>query len=98
MASSTSFSVQRTVQWKMALFKQGCLRVFGMQQRLLAASSQSASQICNVSDLKSVLAEKIPAVQEEVKAFRKQHGNTKIGEITVDSLYGGNISFPTDIK
>merc|ERR1712088_1113664 len=26
---------------------------------------------------------------EEVKAFRKQHGNTKIGEITIDSLYGG---------
>ena len=82
----------------MALFKQGCLRVFGRQQRLLAASTQSASQTCNVSDLKSALAEKIPAVQEEVKAFRKQHGNTKIGEITVDSLYGGKIFVPTVIK
>ena len=28
-------------------------------------------------------------VQEEVKAFRKSHGGAKIGEITVDSLYGG---------
>merc|ERR1711972_45167 len=28
-------------------------------------------------------------VQEEVKAFRKQHGDTKIGEITVDQIYGG---------
>ena len=28
-------------------------------------------------------------MQEEVKAFRKQHGNTKIGEITIDMLYGG---------
>merc|ERR1712045_717847 len=43
----------------------------------------------NVSDLKSVLAEKIPEKQEEVKAFRKQHGNTKVGEITVDMMYGG---------
>merc|ERR1719397_866828 len=56
---------------------------------LLAASSQSVSQSCNASDLKSVLAEKIPVVQEEVKAFRKQHGDTKIGEITVDQIYGG---------
>ena len=82
----------------MALFKQGCFRAFGRQAKLLAASTQSASQSCNVSDLKSALAEKIPAVQEEVKAFRKHHGNTKIGEITVDSLYGGNISSPMDIK
>merc|ERR1712045_72454 len=76
-------------QLKMALFRQVCSRAFGGQQKLLAASTQSVSQSCNASDLKSALAEKIPAVQEEVKAFRKQHGNTKIGEITVDSLYGG---------
>ena len=59
---------------------------------MVAASSQAVSQSCNASsntDLKAVLAEKIPVVQEEVKAFRKQHGNTKIGEITVDMLYGG---------
>merc|ERR1719505_280907 len=31
----------------------------------------------------------IPAAQEEVKAFRKSHGGAKIGEITVDSPYGG---------
>ena len=67
-------------------------------QKLLAASTQSVSQSCNASDLKSALAEKIPAVQEEVKAFRKQHGNTKIGEITVDSLYGGKIPIPMDMK
>ena len=32
------------------------------------------------------MAEKIPAAIEDVKAFRKQHGNTKIGEITVDMV------------
>merc|ERR1712227_620140 len=74
---------------EMALFRQVCSRAFGGQQKLLAASSQSVSQSCNASDLRSTLAEKIPVFQEEVKAFRKQHGNTKIGEITVDMLYGG---------
>merc|ERR1712110_868186 len=73
----------------MALFRQLCSRGFAGQQKLLAATSQSVSQSCNASDLKSALAEKIPVVQEEVKAFRKQHGDTKIGEITVDQIYGG---------
>jgi len=53
------------------------------------ASAPAVSQTCNASDLKTVLTEKIPVVQEEVKAFRKQHGNTKVGEITVDMMYGG---------
>ena len=74
----------------MALFRQACSRVFAGQQKFVAASSQAVSQSCNAStDLKSSLAEKIPQVQEEVKAFRKQHGNTKVGEITVDMMYGG---------
>merc|ERR1712165_410349 len=73
----------------MALFRQLCSRGFAGQQKLLAATSQSVSQTCNASDLKSALAEKIPVVQEEVKAFRKQYGDKKIGEITVGQLYGG---------
>merc|ERR1739848_310625 len=31
----------------------------------------------------------IPAAIEDVNAFRKQHGNTKVGEITIDMMYGG---------
>jgi len=38
------------------------------------------------TDLKKVMAEKIPAFQEEVKKFRKDHGNKVIGEITVDQV------------
>jgi len=52
----------------------------------------AASQICQAStapDLKTVMEEKIPVFQEEVKAFRKQHANTKVGEVTVDMMYGG---------
>lgn len=38
------------------------------------------------TDLKKVLAEKIPKEQERVKNFRKQHGSTKVGEVTVDMV------------
>ena len=36
--------------------------------------------------MKAVLAAKIPAHQETVKNFRKNHGNTKVGEVTVDMV------------
>jgi len=70
----------------MALVRQACLKALPRQQKLVV------NQVCNASnaaDLRTALAEKIPEVQEEVKAFRKQHGNTKVGEITVDMMYGG---------
>lgn len=38
------------------------------------------------TDLKKVLADKIPQEQERIKAFRKQHGATKVGEVTVDMV------------
>jgi hypothetical protein len=38
--------------------------------------------------LKAVFAEKYPAHGEEVKAFRKAHGDKKVGEITVDMVCG----------
>lgn len=38
------------------------------------------------TDLKKVLAEKIPKEQERVKEFRKNHGSTKVGEVTVDMV------------
>nr|CAD7587126.1 unnamed protein product [Timema genevievae] len=41
------------------------------------------------TDLKAVLAKKIPVEQERVKAFRKQYGSSKVGEVTVDMMYGG---------
>ncbi|KRF80841.1 probable citrate synthase, mitochondrial isoform X2 [Drosophila virilis] len=39
--------------------------------------------------LREVLACKIPEEQERIKAFRKQHGGTKMGETTIDMMYGG---------
>lgn len=38
------------------------------------------------TNLKDVLAEKIPAEIENVKAFRKEHGSKKVGEVTVDMV------------
>lgn len=38
------------------------------------------------SSLRDVLAAKIPAEQERVKNFRKQHGATKMGETTIDMV------------
>merc|ERR1711990_1378920 len=76
----------------MALFKQAFSRVLQSQQKLVPAvtnASFSTSNAVNAADLRTTVAEKIPAMQEEVKAFRKSHGSAKIGEITVDSLYGG---------
>lgn len=39
--------------------------------------------------LRDVLSKKVPEVQAEVKEFRKEHGKTKVGEVTVDMMYGG---------
>jgi hypothetical protein len=36
--------------------------------------------------LKEVLAQKIPIEQQNVKNFRKEFGNVKIGEVTVDMV------------
>jgi len=38
------------------------------------------------TDLKKVLTDRIPKEQERVKAFRKDHGSTKVGEVTVDMV------------
>jgi len=74
----------------MALFRQTFSRLGQQQAAWSAPVAQAFNRASSTStDLRAVLAEKIPQVQKEVKAFRKQHGNTKVGEITIDMLYGG---------
>jgi len=41
------------------------------------------------TNLKEVLKQRITAEQDNVKNFRKEHGNHVIGEVTVDMAYGG---------
>lgn len=38
------------------------------------------------TDLKAVLEKIIPREQQRVKEFRKSHGATKVGEVTVDMV------------
>lgn len=38
------------------------------------------------TDLKAILADAVPKEQERVKNFRKAHGATKVGEVTVDMV------------
>merc|ERR1711910_263716 len=74
----------------MALFRTLAANCVRQQKSLpLCASWSSVRYGSDSTDLKAVFAEKYPAAAEEVKAFRKQHGNTKVGEITVDMMYGG---------
>merc|ERR1712165_392055 len=82
-------SIRILIYKNMALFRSVAQTAFRQQVAAFSPSCSSVQSRRNVSDLKSVLAEKIPEKQEEVKAFRKQHGNTKVGEITVDMMYGG---------
>ncbi|CAG9768261.1 unnamed protein product [Ceutorhynchus assimilis] len=56
---------------------------------LCAGMSQMAECCAENTDLKSILAQKIPKEIEKVKNFRKSHGNTKVGEVTVNMMYGG---------
>jgi len=41
------------------------------------------------TDLRSVVAEKIPAQQERLKEIKKTHGNKVIGDVTVNMCIGG---------
>lgn len=53
--------------------------IFGSYVRCISADAS----------LKDCLANKIPKEQERVKNFRKEYGNTKVGETTIDMMYGG---------
>ncbi|KAK4881323.1 hypothetical protein RN001_004642 [Aquatica leii] len=43
----------------------------------------------HTTDLKAKVAAKIPVEQGRIKDFRKQHGNSKVCDVTVDMMYGG---------
>ncbi|GFG35845.1 hypothetical protein Cfor_01166 [Coptotermes formosanus] len=57
--------------------------------KVLPALAVVLRNLSDTTDLKAVLAKKIPDEQERVKNFRKTYGATKIGEVTVDMMYGG---------
>lgn len=70
----------------MALFRSITSRLVPSTQGYLSVACRSFSE---QTDLRDVLATKIPYEQERIKKFRKECGDVKIGEITVDMAYGG---------
>jgi len=72
----------RTVFSKLVSGAQGISPLSACQGRLHNYSTESGS-------LKDVLSQKVPLVQAEVKEFRKEHGKTPVGQVTVDMMYGG---------
>ncbi|PNF41146.1 putative citrate synthase 1, mitochondrial [Cryptotermes secundus] len=73
----------------MALFRVTASRITETHQKVLPALSVVLRNLSDSSDLKAVLTKKIPEEQERVKSFRKTYGSTKVGEVTVDMMYGG---------
>ncbi|KAL5278206.1 CS family protein [Megaselia abdita] len=69
----------------MALFRNS-LKCYPAAEKTIFGSYRCISADAS---LKDCLANKIPKEQERVKNFRKEHGNTKVGETTIDMMYGG---------
>lgn len=73
----------------MALFRITATRTIECNQVLPVLTLAVRNLTDASTDLKSILAAKIPKEQERVKSFRKSHGSVKVGEVTVDMMYGG---------
>ncbi|KAI6230463.1 putative citrate synthase, mitochondrial [Aphelenchoides fujianensis] len=65
------------------------LRTWAARNASTALAARSYSTSDYSTNLKEVLASKIPAHNKEVVEFRKQHGGDVIQKITVDMVYGG---------
>lgn len=73
----------------MALYRITISRFVEPQKALPALSTYIRTISADSTSLKDVMSSKIPEEIENVKAFRKSHGGTKVGEVTVDMMYGG---------
>lgn len=50
------------------------------------ASRAFATAISTETDLKKILAKKIPVEQERIKKFRKEKGSQVVGNVTIDMV------------
>lgn len=60
-----------------------------LSQILRLGSARCQSSQAQPVDLLSRLEQLVPVKRQEVAEFRKEHANTKIGEVTVGMAYGG---------
>merc|ERR1712159_483393 len=58
-------------------------------QPIRSLTNTQASSARPASTLRERVTELIPEKQQEIMAFRKEHGETEIGKINVNMLYGG---------
>lgn len=70
-----------------SIFYAGGSRLLALEQRRHRSADSSGGH--SSTNLKEVLADYIPKHNEKVKSFRKEHGATKVGDITVEQIYGG---------
>ena len=75
-------------QGKMLTASRGLL-AGALKGGLIGCAVRTAGARFASTDLKSVLAEKIPAQQERLKGIKKNHGDKKLGEVTVAMCIGG---------
>ncbi|KAG9782939.1 putative citrate synthase, partial [Aureobasidium melanogenum] len=54
-----------------------------------AALNATRAYSSKSTSLKETFAAKIPGEIEKIKKLRKEHGNTVVGEVTLDQVYGG---------
>ena len=52
-------------------------------------ASRNASTSSSEKDLKETLKEIIPRKREEFKQLKAEHGQKKLGDVTVENLVGG---------
>jgi len=69
----------------MALFRAVTSRASELRH-ISPSLSVFARHLSEVTNLRDVLTKKVPVEQEKVKAFRKQYGATKVGDVTVDMV------------
>lgn len=74
----------------MSMIRNVAASLLHQSKALFPAASVSVRHSSNTStNLKDVLSDMIPEKQKEVVELRKNYGNTKVGEVTLDMIYGG---------
>ncbi|PAA86096.1 hypothetical protein BOX15_Mlig014201g1, partial [Macrostomum lignano] len=67
---------------EMALYSAGMLRN-------LSALAKTGIRASSTANLRDIMSELVPVEQRRVANFRKTHGDFKLGEVTIDMMYGG---------
>jgi len=78
-----------SLKFKMALCRKVLSKLVATSQLAPLSTCGALNYSTESKSLGDVLAQKVPDMQAEVKEFRKEHGKTVVGQVTVDMMYGG---------